>query len=165
MKATVIHFLAVVWSFFPTPLLTEPAYLDTPVRRHMRTHLPNAHDQTRKRFASLSTLLLLAIPLLIGAHAARAQTETVFNDFCSQANCTDGAYGLSRLTSDSNGNLYGTTFEGDLCDAGTVFELSPNGRGGWDRATLYNFCSVVNCTDGAFPFYSNVIFDPLGNLY
>jgi uncharacterized repeat protein (TIGR03803 family) len=49
--------------------------------------------------------------------------------------------------------------------AGTVFELSPNGSGGWNEKMLYNFCSSVGCADGASPEYSYVIFDSKGNIY
>jgi len=51
-------------------------------------------------------------------------TLQVLYSFCSNANCSDGAY-PSRLTRDSVGNLYGTTLEGGKYGGGTVFELSP----------------------------------------
>ena len=45
--------------------------------------------------------------------------------------------GAGHLVFDSQGNVYGTTPEGDCCfcgqgECGGVFELSPNGGGGWD---------------------------------
>ena len=48
---------------------------------------------------------------------------------------------------------------------GTVFELSPNGGGGWNEVILYRFCSSPDCTDGSRPNYSPVIFDSAGNLF
>jgi uncharacterized repeat protein (TIGR03803 family) len=104
--------------------------------------------------AVLSTLLLIA-------RSAQAQNETVLYDF---AGSPDGANPSSSLTSDGQGNFYGTTFGGGA-GYGTVFELSPNGSGGWNETVLYSFCSALNCVDGADPNYSDVIFDSAGNLY
>jgi uncharacterized repeat protein (TIGR03803 family) len=65
---------------------------------------------------------------------------------------------------DGAGNFYGTTQLGGANNSGTVFELSPNGIGGYNEIVLYSFCSLPNCTDGNNPI-SNVIFDDIGNLY
>jgi uncharacterized repeat protein (TIGR03803 family) len=53
---------------------------------------------------------------------------TTLYNFCSQASCTDGAYTNNGLAQDTNGNLYGTTFEGGdlscgLFGCGNVFSL------------------------------------------
>jgi uncharacterized repeat protein (TIGR03803 family) len=53
-----------------------------------------------------------------------AGTLTTLYNFCSQTNCADGAYPLAGLMQDTNGNLYGTTFEGGAYGLGTVFTLS-----------------------------------------
>ncbi len=79
---------------------------------------------------------------------------------------SDGGSPVAGLIFDKNGNLYGTDLEGDTaCNSGigcgTVFELSPNGSGGWTESPLYNF---QGGSDGMFPF-SGVIFDRTGNLY
>jgi len=108
------------------------------------------------------------IVLLIGftlANTAHAQTETVLYNFTGGS---DGGLPFSNLTSNGKGNFYGTASEGGLKYGpngyGTVFELSPNGAGGWNETTVYTFCSATNCADGAFPV-SDVIFDSAGNLY
>jgi uncharacterized repeat protein (TIGR03803 family) len=93
-------------------------------------------------------------------------TEQVLYSFCSQTNCTDGAYPLAGLIFDAAGNLYGATYNGGIypCGAygcGTVFELSPTAGGGWTETVLHSF---GNGTDGAFP-YAGLIFDAAGNLY
>ena len=109
-------------------------------------------------------LAVLAALVLMAALPAQGQTETVLYNFCSQANCLDGFVPEGTLTFDSAGNLYGTTVYGGvygLTGPGTVFELSPNGNGGWNESVLYNFAGG---TDGANP-WSNVIFDSAGNLY
>jgi uncharacterized repeat protein (TIGR03803 family) len=90
-------------------------------------------------------------------------TETVLHSF---GNGTDGAIPSAGLIFDAAGNLYGTTayggdyggYNGD----GTVFELSPNGSGGWTETVLHNF--HYNGTDGVSP-YAGLIFDAAGNLY
>jgi uncharacterized repeat protein (TIGR03803 family) len=113
------------------------------------------------------TLAVLSALLLIAAHPAQAQTETVLYSFCSPYGCTDPALPGPRLTFDGAGNLYGTSRDGGVWESGTVFELSPNGSGGWNETVLYSFCSgrsPVLCADGANPS-SYVIFDNLGNLY
>jgi uncharacterized repeat protein (TIGR03803 family) len=52
-------------------------------------------------------------------------TDTVLYDFCSQANCTDGAVPVSRIVLDEAGNLFGTTVAGGAANAGVVFEFQP----------------------------------------
>ena len=53
---------------------------------------------------------------------------TTLYTFCSQANCTDGAYPLTTLLQGTDGNFYGTTSTGGLggfpTGAGTIFRLS-----------------------------------------
>lgn len=81
----------------------------------------------------------------------------------------DGSSPSSGLIFDSSGNLYGTTEDGgegtncsgDYPGCGTVFELSPNGSGGWAETILYSF---LGGSDGALPS-SGLIFDQAGNLY
>ena len=60
------------------------------------------------------------------------------------------------------GNLYGTTPYGGISDAGTAFELTPNGSGGWTQKVLHSF--NFNGTDGVEPF-GGLIFDAANNLY
>jgi len=119
-------------------------------------------------------LAVLSALLLIAARPAQAQTETAVGAKARQPTETvlynftggsDGGGPNSRLTSDGAGNFYGTTQYGGASGQGTVFELSPNGRGGWNEAVLYSLCSAPSCTDGADPVDSPVIFDSAGNLY
>src|ERR1700729_18462 len=51
--------------------------------------------------------------------------ETVLYSFCSQSDCSDGEYPFAGLglIRDAEGNLYGTTVEGGVSNAGTVFKL------------------------------------------
>ena len=76
-------------------------------------------------------------------------------------NGTDGIYPSAGLIFDTDGNLYGTTYGGGDYYRGTVFEMTPNGSGGWTEKKLHNF---GNGTDGANP-QDDLIFDAAGNLY
>ncbi len=86
-------------------------------------------------------------------------TQTVLHSFGAG---TDGAYPEGTLIWDGAGNLYGTTTYGGTNNVGSVFELSPNGSGGWTEALLYSFNN--NGLDGTYP-YAGVTFDSAGNLY
>src|SRR5271167_1667552 len=83
--------------------------------------------------------------------------ETVLHAF---AGGNDGVYPYSNLVFDQAGNLYGTTLTGGN-GYGVVFQLTPNGAGGWTEKILYSFSGG---NDGANP-YAGVVFDQLGNLY
>jgi uncharacterized repeat protein (TIGR03803 family) len=102
------------------------------------------------------TLAVLCALLLAAARPAVAQTETVIWDFNANPD--------SSLIFDGAGNLYGTTWSGGAFEYGSVYELSPNGSGGWNETDLYSFCSAPNCADGARPS-GPLIFDSEGNLY
>jgi hypothetical protein len=110
------------------------------------------------RVRNLALAFLFFALLLIAAHRAQAQTETVLYNF---AGSPDGANPGSALTPDGAGNFYGTTSFGGL-GYGTVYELSPNGSGGWIEAVLYRF---TKGSYGVSAYPSGVIFDSLGNLY
>jgi uncharacterized repeat protein (TIGR03803 family) len=100
--------------------------------------------------------------LLIAARPAQSQTQEVLYNFQSNP---DGASPSGPVTY-NNGNLFGTTYIGGAYGNGSVFELTPNGSGGWNEKVLYSFCPASpSCTDGANPAYSSVIFDKSGNLY
>jgi uncharacterized repeat protein (TIGR03803 family) len=72
---------------------------------------------------------------------------TTLYDFCAHTNCTDGSVPNSGLVQASNGLLYGTTNLGGANGFGTIFEMTLAGK----LTTIYNFCSVTACTDGARP--------------
>jgi uncharacterized repeat protein (TIGR03803 family) len=96
--------------------------------------------------------------LFVATRPAQAQTETVLHSFTGSPDGANPQYGL---TFNSAGNLYGTTPYGGAYNGGTVFELSPNGNGGWNETVLYSFSGGA---DGVNPM-GPVIFDTAGNLY
>ena len=110
-----------------------------------------------RRYSFQPKLLLAAFSaMMLIAPLAHSQTESVLYSFPSGSQTNGSA---ARLTL-HNGNLYGTS--GGINGYGTVFELSPNGSGGWNQKTLYSFSGGA---DGSSPGYSYVIFDAAGNLY
>jgi uncharacterized repeat protein (TIGR03803 family) len=76
-------------------------------------------------------------------------------------NGKDGYYPAAGLIFDAAGNLYGTTAEGGVYQAGTVFELMPEKGGKWKEKILHNF---GNSADGSEPLGS-VVLDAAGYLY
>ena len=52
---------------------------------------------------------------------------TLLHSFCAQAGCADGNEPQSGLIQATDGNLYGTTFQGGVYGYGTVFSLNPSG--------------------------------------
>ena len=87
--------------------------------------------------------------------------------FCATSGCPDGSLPIGALVQASNGNFYGTTYNGGTgtdCPAnnggcGTVYEITPYGA----LTTLYNFCSLASCADGAFP--RGLVQGANGNFY
>ena len=83
---------------------------------------------------------------------------TTLHNFCSLAGCADGYYvdeSLGTLIEGTDGNFYGTTDIGGnqagfcrVYGCGTVFKITPQGK----FSTIYRFCSLANCADGASPY-------------
>jgi uncharacterized repeat protein (TIGR03803 family) len=86
-------------------------------------------------------------------------TETLLHSFKGADG--DGASPASNVILDSSGNIYGTTLGGgnSNCICGTVFELTPAGRG-YRESILFSFSAGLN---GSQP-YSALLLDS-GNLY
>lgn len=54
---------------------------------------------------------------------------------------SDGQYPVGGVILDQAGNLYGTTFDGGVNGGGTVYELSPSGKG-WTFTALYSLTGI-----------------------
>jgi len=87
-------------------------------------------------------------------------TLTTLYSFCSQSGCSDGANPFATLLQGADGDFYGTTYEGGAAGYGTVFKITPSGT----LTTLYSFCSLSDCTDGANP-QSGLVQANNGDLY
>jgi uncharacterized repeat protein (TIGR03803 family) len=90
-----------------------------------------------------------------------AGTLTTLYNFCPGGGyCTDGNQPEAALVQATDGNFYGTTYNGGgLCE-GTIFKITPSGT----LTTLYRFGTQPNCTDGAAPTVG-LIQATDGNLY
>jgi hypothetical protein len=82
-------------------------------------------------------------------------TETVL-----YASTASAGVSPSPVVRDGAGNLYGTFEFGGKSNDGYVFELSPNGSGGWTLSHIIDFGG----SDGAYPA-AGLVLDSLGNLY
>jgi uncharacterized repeat protein (TIGR03803 family) len=109
-------------------------------------------DVMKIKLATIGVLVMLQV-------TAGASTETVVWNFGGSG---DGAGPTGHLIVDSSGNFYGVTGGGGTHGVGTVFELSPNGNGGWTETVLYSFGSQNG--DGIQPS-SGLVMDTKGNLY
>jgi uncharacterized repeat protein (TIGR03803 family) len=107
--------------------------------------------------AVLAALAMIAFTLSV-APAAMADTETALYNFTGGS---DGGTPIAGLVMDSSGNLYGAGKSGGADSSGVVFELTPNGSGGWTYNVLYSF---TGGNDGAWP-KATLVFDSQGNLY
>ena len=92
-------------------------------------------------------------------------TEQVLYSF--QAG-NDGALPFGNVIFDAAGNLYGTTSIGGtrhigcLAGCGTIYELSPDGNGGWTEKVLHRLIDAFG--QGAEP-RAGLIMDKSGNLF
>ena len=99
------------------------------------------------------------------SRTSQGWTETVLHLFTGQG---DGINPAAGVTLDGKGNIFGTTQYGGTANCtngsgsscGTVYELSPNGSGGWNEQLLYSFPST-----GATNPTAGVILDAMGNVY
>ena len=130
-------------------------------------------------------LLLAILALVYGILAARVATSFASSQgrvphrnrfgegsrtFRSLAsfNGTNGDYPqYGSVLQGFDGNFYGTTYEGGVSThcffregCGIVFKITPRGK----LSTVYNFCALPNCADGANPV-AGLVQTSDGNLY
>jgi uncharacterized repeat protein (TIGR03803 family) len=94
-------------------------------------------------------------------------TLTTLYSFCSQSECMDGEDPLAGLVQATNGDLYGTTYDGgasifpcfaNVNGCGTVFKITPSGT----LTTLHTFAGYP--TDGGAP-QAGLVQATNGDLY
>jgi uncharacterized repeat protein (TIGR03803 family) len=107
--------------------------------------------------SSWKAIFLSCVFCAATAIASRAQTFTTLVNF-------DGANGVQpmsmTLIQGTDGNFYGTTYEGGAYGMGTVFKVTAEGV----LTTLYSFCAQTGCPDGKLP-YSGLVQASDGNFY
>lgn len=88
-------------------------------------------------------------------------TQTVLHRFTKKVK--NGIYPDSSVILDQDGNLYGTTSEGGINDAGTVFELvrPAGGEKKWQQIVVHRFTGGA---DGGTP-HGTLVFGADGALY
>ena len=74
-------------------------------------------------------------------------TFTTLYNFCATSGCPDGSYPYFGFARATDGVLYGITNQGGAYGEGTVFKITPGGA----LTTLYSFCVLSGCPDGAIP--------------
>jgi uncharacterized repeat protein (TIGR03803 family) len=124
------------------------------MREEMMSGLGRGFDQAWARAALVATFTLALTASFTSASWAQARYKTLYRF----TNTGNGPF--AGLVADLQGNLYGTTAYGGTQNVGTVFELAPNGHGGWNHTMLHSF----NGSDGGWP-EARLIFDATGNLY
>lgn len=89
--------------------------------------------------------------------------QTVLYAFCQQQSCADGSFPRA-MTLASDGTLYGTTLDGGVHGAGTVFKLVPKGANS-RYSVVHSFCSLDGCADGGGPAAWPLAIASDGTLY
>ncbi|HTT97725.1 MAG TPA: choice-of-anchor tandem repeat GloVer-containing protein [Rhizomicrobium sp.] len=75
-------------------------------------------------------------------------SERVIYSFCQISDCADGTQPVGNLVMDANGDLFGGTTDG------TIFEMTPDGNGGFNHHILYisgtgeSFFELALASDG-----------------
>jgi uncharacterized repeat protein (TIGR03803 family) len=85
--------------------------------------------------------------------------ETLLHRFADQ---TDGFSPMGPPVLDNAGALLGTAYQGGRFGAGTVYQLTPTVKGGWNWKVVYAFSGGG---DGNGPYEGGLSIDALGNLY
>jgi uncharacterized repeat protein (TIGR03803 family) len=92
----------------------------------------------------LSAILLATAAVLCAASVAQAQTVTTLYNFTDSASSGANPWYVT-LVQGTNGNFYGTTYDGGKNASGTIFNVSTTGQ----QKIIYTFTGTT--TDGAYP--------------
>jgi len=110
----------------------------------------SANHVSRDRLPSITAALAFLLALLVGVVAPPVQAQTNFkllHAFTGPA--SDGALSYANLTRDAAGNLFGSTYNGGKLNAGTIFQVDPQGR----ESIIHSFNGNP---DGAYTYTSLV---------
>jgi uncharacterized repeat protein (TIGR03803 family) len=131
--------------------------------RHLAAAPTMARDVYRQTVAGPSSRSLPAERLeycTLFLEPTEAIPTSLAYNFCAKANCADGSEPFGGLIQASDGNFYGTTFNGGAYNFGTIFRMTPQGK----VTTIYNFCAQSGCPDGEYP-YDGVFQATDGRIY
>jgi uncharacterized repeat protein (TIGR03803 family) len=102
----------------------------------------------------------LGVVFKLAPNGSGGYTESILHTFAGGT--ADGQNPQTALIVDGNGNLYGTTETGGANNEGTVFELAPNGSGGYAESILHSF--GADAGDGTAPA-AGLIMGGAGSFY
>jgi uncharacterized repeat protein (TIGR03803 family) len=121
---------------------------------------PNGNFYGTTPYGGTGTACVNPSPTILGCgtvfQITPAGTLTTLYNFCSQSGCPDGQNPIAGLILGSDGNFYGTTYNGGTAPGsacsdnpcGTLFQLTPSGT----LTTLHSFCTKgEGCPSGGGP--------------
>ena len=114
--------------------------------------------ESQKLSRMLRFVAMLAATLWLVVSAQASAKYTTVRTLSTNAG---GGMPYGGLLADQEGNLYGANSSGGTGNWGTIFELTPNGQGGWNYSDVYDCGTTLDC---AVPMGS-LAMDPAGNLY
>ena len=112
-------------------------------------HAPKARRSAKFMLSRMVWIIVaFSTAATIGSPAQTLSTLVNFDG-------TNGANPSAAVVQGTDGNFYGTTIGGGVTNppcyadgCGTVFKITPTGL----LTTLYSFCSLPDCADGAMPW-------------
>jgi uncharacterized repeat protein (TIGR03803 family) len=121
-------------------------------------------QRTKSSFALNVLKGAAMVIVLLSALGAFAGTESVLWNFGSvYADANSPA--CNGTVFDAKGNLYGASVSGGLYNAGVVFELSPDGQGGWTETLIHSFDPYSATIEDGYGPCGSLAIDAKGNLY
>lgn len=123
-------------------------------------HTSLAIARTRLSMEKFSLLKMACGVFVFCVVAAVPSSAQIIYTTLVNFNGTNGGVPTAALIQATDGNFYGTTSTGGANNQGTVFKITPRGT----LTTLYSFCALTNCADGASPA-AGLVQGPDGNLY
>jgi uncharacterized repeat protein (TIGR03803 family) len=119
--------------------------------------------QSKKPFPAAKSIFVVFVTLLLASIVVPAQTQATKFKVLHTFKGSNGAFPITQLTRDGEGNLYGTTSEGGtgICKyekygCGTAFKLDKTGKQVWSHSFQYG--------SGESPM-AGLLRDASGNLY
>ncbi|MFZ0732388.1 MAG: choice-of-anchor tandem repeat GloVer-containing protein [Candidatus Sulfotelmatobacter sp.] len=110
-----------------------------------------------KEWSLGNVVVVIAAVFSLAMCAEAANTYSVVRNFSPRSG--DIPYG--GLLMDQAGNLYGADSSGGTQNWGAIFELTPNGKGGWTYTEIYDCGKADDCSVPV----GSLVMDEAGDLY